>query len=112
MGYRQDYEEYYGIKVDKSWHIHHIDYNHNNNDINNLVALPDYIHIELHRAHDEWELCKQNFSFSDIQLYTGKCCGHSRFMETLTDYVNAVSKCTPYMNTREFYRMRKEGNNE
>ena len=106
MGYRQDYEKYYDVKLDNSWHVHHIDYNHNNDNIENLVALPNYLHLELHSAYDDWISCKQNFQLSDIRLHSGLCCNHSDFMAALTNYLNVIDKCTVFMNMRDFSKMR------
>jgi len=33
--YRKIYEQHHGIKIPKGYHIHHIDGNHNNNEILN-----------------------------------------------------------------------------
>jgi hypothetical protein len=42
------YESVHG-KVLKGWDIHHIDWNHENNDINNLIAVPKRIHWLVHK---------------------------------------------------------------
>lgn len=106
MGYRQDYENYYGVTLDANWHVHHIDYNHNNDNIENLVALPNYLHLELHKAHDTLEQYENDFQLSDIRLHSGLCCSHSDFMVALTNYVNVIDKCTTFMNMRDFSKMR------
>lgn len=110
MGYRQDYEKYCGIKLDDDWDVHHIDYDHNNNDIENLVALPNYLHSELHTAYNNWKSCKQNFQLSDIRLHSGLCCNHTNFMTALTDYLNVIDRCVTFMSMREFYKMRRMEN--
>ena len=102
MGYREDYEEHYKMRLDRSWEVHHIDYNHDNNDMNNLVAIPDYLHRKLHKAHFRFELAKQNFTLSDIKIHSGKLCSHTEFMSALSDYIETVEKCTPYINLRNF----------
>lgn len=108
MGYRQDYEKYYKIKLDNNWDVHHIDYNHNNNDVNNLVALPNHLHQKLHEAYRQFELSKQNFSLSDIVLHSGQLCAHTEFMQALNNYINIVNECTVFMNMRNSYKMRLE----
>ena len=102
MGYREDYEEHYKTKLDKSWEVHHIDYNHDNNDMSNLVAIPDYLHRKLHKAHFRYELAKQNFTLSDIKIHSGKLCGHTEFMSALFEYVQAIEQCTAFINLRDF----------
>ena len=49
MNYRKFYEKEHTMKIPKDWDIHHIDFDHNNNDINNLIAIPKYIHVFLHK---------------------------------------------------------------
>ena len=46
--YREKYKRYYGIEFGKDYEIHHIDLNHDNNDIDNLVLLPKELHRKYH----------------------------------------------------------------
>ena len=59
--YRKIYEEYYGsIPVDetgKTYDIHHIDGNRNNNDPSNLIALSLQDHYNVHFDKGEYGAC-------------------------------------------------------
>lgn len=46
--YRKYFKEYYGINFDETYEIHHIDFNHNNNNIENLMLLPKELHNRYH----------------------------------------------------------------
>lgn len=46
--YRQIYKDYYGIDFGNEYAIHHIDHNHANNDIRNLILLPKSVHSRYH----------------------------------------------------------------
>lgn len=46
--YRLKYKRYYGIDFNSDYVIHHIDLNHNNNDIDNLILLPKELHERYH----------------------------------------------------------------
>ena len=46
--YRLKYKRYYGIEFDSNHDIHHIDGNHKNNDISNLLLLPKDLHQKYH----------------------------------------------------------------
>jgi hypothetical protein len=46
--YRKIYEQHHGIKIPKGYHIHHIDGNHNNNEISNLEMLTANEHAQKH----------------------------------------------------------------
>ena len=56
--YRKIYKEYYGsIPVDeygRTFDIHHIDGNHNNDDIFNLVAISIQEHYDIHYKQGDW----------------------------------------------------------
>ena len=36
--------------IPKDWEVHHIDFNHNNNDIKNLIAVPKIVHVTIHKC--------------------------------------------------------------
>ena len=36
--------------IPKDWEIHHIDFNHNNNDVKNLIAVPKIVHVTIHKC--------------------------------------------------------------
>lgn len=48
FNYRKFYEKQTGKKVPKDFDIHHIDLNRENNDIENLVAIPKELHKKYH----------------------------------------------------------------
>lgn len=60
--YRKKYEEECNIKIPKDYDIHHIDLNHKNNDIMNLVMLPKKLHNKYHsllgQINNEYKLIK------------------------------------------------------
>lgn len=47
--YRKKYELYHNVKLTPDIDIHHIDWNHNNNDIENLIAVPKLVHTIIHQ---------------------------------------------------------------
>lgn len=46
--HRYIYEKIKNKKINKGWQIHHIDSNKLNNDLNNLVCVPEVVHNYLH----------------------------------------------------------------
>ena len=60
--YRHIYKGYYGsIPVDeegRSFEIHHIDGNHNNDDISNLKCLSIQDHYDIHYSQGDWYACR------------------------------------------------------
>jgi hypothetical protein len=59
--YRKIYEQHFG-KIPKdefgrSYQIHHIDGNHNNNDISNLKCVSIQEHYDIHYSQGDWGAC-------------------------------------------------------
>lgn len=48
--YREKFKRYYGLEFSKDYHIHHIDLNHSNNDIENLMIVPKELHEVYHEC--------------------------------------------------------------
>lgn len=46
--YRYKYKKYYGIEFSKDFDVHHIDFDRNNNEIENLILLPKKLHNKYH----------------------------------------------------------------
>tara|TARA_R100000656_G_scaffold122550_1_gene98231 strand:+ start:794 stop:1009 length:216 start_codon:yes stop_codon:yes gene_type:complete len=49
MSYRELYEKHIE-KIPKDWDVHHIDFNHNNNSLDNLISIPKVIHTVIHQC--------------------------------------------------------------
>ena len=48
VNYRQLYKVYFGIDFGPEMAVHHIDFNRDNNDINNLLLMPRALHAKYH----------------------------------------------------------------
>ncbi len=55
MNYRKYYEEMCNLKIPSNCEIHHIDFNRQNNNINNLVMLPATLHTKYHTKLSEYK---------------------------------------------------------
>ena len=69
MDYRKKYKDYFKIQIGKGYDIHHIDFNHENNDIENLLLLPNDLHQILHKVKTDYGifLDKKMNVFTDIE---------------------------------------------
>ena len=69
MDYRKKYKDYFKIQFGKEYDIHHIDFNHKNDDIDNLLLLPKDLHRRLHKVKYYYGpfLDRQINVFSDIE---------------------------------------------
>lgn len=68
MDYRKKYKDFFKIQFGKQYDIHHIDFNHENNNIENLLLLPKDLHKRLHKAKTDYGAFIDNEQnvFSDI----------------------------------------------
>lgn len=71
MNYRKIYENALKEKIPKDFDIHHIDLNHKNNDIKNLVAIPKTLHQKFHKYVNEMEQIRNDFKFEDLYKIGG-----------------------------------------
>lgn len=56
----------------KGWHIHHLDWNHNNNQDSNLILVHPEVHKVIHNTsvHEEWEVKLLNKIFLLSKKYS------------------------------------------
>ena len=51
--YITNYRRFYEDQIESipdNWEVHHIDFNHNNNQIDNLIAVPKIVHVTIHKC--------------------------------------------------------------
>jgi hypothetical protein len=60
--YRKIYENHYGKipkeKDGRSYQIHHVDGNHNNNHYTNLICVTEKEHYDIHLSQGDWQACQ------------------------------------------------------
>jgi hypothetical protein len=73
--YRKIYKDYYGCiptdETGRTFDIHHIDGNRNNNNINNLKAVNIQEHYDIHYSQGDWGAClriAEKMKLSHIEL--------------------------------------------
>jgi hypothetical protein len=73
--YRTIWENYYGeIPKDengRSYEIHHIDGNNENNDINNLMCVSIKEHYDIHYKQGDWNACALISHRSNVEQFSG-----------------------------------------
>lgn len=58
--HRKVFRNYWRVKLETGWHVHHIDRDTHNNDIRNLIALDSKFHEWLHKDNAKYdELVKE-----------------------------------------------------
>lgn len=90
--YRKQLKEYYGIEFSDDYDIHHIDLNHQNNNIGNLMILPKDIHQEYHR------LLMAYIRRPGLNIIPGGC-GVSQSnldMDLIEEMIKIIRKCNKW----------------
>ena len=83
MDYRRFYKQRYGIEFGSDYDIHHIDMNHENNDITNLILLPKVLHQKLHKTFLECPI-------KGIDVFTFENCSNQLICGVLADNLQAA----------------------
>jgi len=106
MNYRKFYQEELGIILDKSYHVHHIDGNRQNNDIVNLVALPKKLHLKYHN-----QKAKYDFVVSSINecSYFFKC-EYKKYFSAIELFMDVKNEVAKYISIRDNILHNKYGN--
>lgn len=98
------YEDYFNIKVDDEFVIHHLDGNRNNNDIKNLLMLPSELHGKYHEAQNEFETvyCSLN-----TNLTLASIMGVDLAFAKLAVLKNMIDKCHQWVNYKVHLELKK-----
>ena len=99
MDYRKYYEERTNKKIPKTFIIHHIDFDKNNNEIENLVALPNDKHLKYHK------LFPFLFPFPDLVIKGNSETGggyFGMFIENLQELYKIYKECQSWVDYRNF----------
>lgn len=91
FNYRRFYKEYYGIDFDSEYEIHHIDFDKENNDINNLLLLPRKLHRQYHFVLNACGAVNGKVNM-DFQVY-GESHGYNyKMMENLCEIMKEIDQ--------------------
>lgn len=99
MDYRKEYKKHYGIDFGSDYQIHHIDFNHENNSIDNLILLPKELHQRLHQCF------LNNGGIKTDNLFTFDCCKNQLWDSLLS---NALREASEIYNDLQYWASCKE----
>lgn len=106
MNYREKVEKKYGIKLNKKYEVHHIDLDRENNEIENLLILPAFLHNKYHTCLNEINRCKKetNVNF-DAKIYGNVLNKNSVQINCVKDMIEVLEECSIWYD----YKMYLEG---
>ena len=96
--YRLKYKRYYGIDFDDQYDIHHIDLDHNNNDINNLLLLPK----KLHRKYHFYLNMIRDVTFTWKIHSSYNCQPEHLYTSRLQDFLEVLNECNKWYDYKLF----------
>lgn len=98
--HRKIYESWYGVKIPNGFDVHHIDFNRDNNDPQNLLMLPSELH---HRYHQS---VLAMFGGEDACVIRPQATPAYRHqLEFLLPFASALDECAEWILRREMDRL-------
>lgn len=97
--YREKYENYYGTRLSTTTDVHHLDYVHANNNVQNLVALPEEVHNKLHQLRAKVQSKFSGTTVSNVQIPKSKDDVES--IKAIIEYYNYLIESKQYINKRD-----------
>lgn len=93
--YREKYKRHYGIDFGKEFAIHHIDENRNNNDINNLILLPNELHSKYHAQKEQLNIAFEDgictkLTYSGIKVFELQLWYLDKYVEVIKEVTKWV----------------------
>lgn len=95
--YRLKYKRYFNIDFSNNYVIHHIDLNHNNNDINNLLLLPKKLHSSYHFHVEIMKSVKM-----PLKITGNGCNNQNYYLNILCDFLNVLKECNKWFDFKMY----------
>lgn len=105
IDYRKKYEDYFGIELGDDMDVHHIDFNRENNDIDNLLAIPSELHTRYH-FYANHSLEKYNNKF--VRELNIKLTGMTYYAEMMYGLCRAIMDMTEWLQRKTLREMAEQ----
>ena len=95
--YRREFKEYYNLELSEEYDIHHIDLNHENNDMNNLMILPKILHIKYHSLLNDLRISKPIKTITlDLKIHGNQINLNSYNLQIIKDLISVLDECAKW----------------
>ena len=99
MNYREKYKRHYNIAFGPEYEVHHIDLNHKNDDIENLLLLPKDLHRAYHKIIAELcgpeDLSHFTLDFATLDPYS------ENFASSVGKLCSIIGQCQRWIQYKE-----------
>jgi hypothetical protein len=90
--YRKKFKKHYGIEFGNEFHVHHIDLDHTNNDIENLMILPKKLHSLYHLMFNS-TTGNGFIKFYNASIHSNTICGDNYNLSMTKKYIDVLVEC-------------------
>ena len=104
MNYREKYKQHYGVEFGPEYEVHHLDLNHQNDDIENLLLLPRKLHRQYHFALARLPMTDSRLDV-DLKIrgiLDGGQAMNAYILSALSDFVDVYHKCQDWKDYRAY----------
>lgn len=104
MNYREKYKQHYGIDFGPEYEVHHLDLNHQNDDIENLLLLPRKLHHQYHFALARLPMANGRLDV-DVKIrgiLDGGQAMNAYILSALSDFVDVYYKCQDWKDYKAY----------
>lgn len=107
--YRKLYKEYYGIEFDNNFEVHHIDFNHNNNEISNLVLLPKKLHRQYHFYLTAINYCEDKSTIKIDSKIKGNLANMNNYkIRMFQEFLPILHECNEWYDKKYYLDLKKK----
>lgn len=106
FNFRRFYELQTNSVTQKGFHIHHLDFNRDHNDIRNLVRLPKELHLKYHRLVDNYLFSLGQFDVNNVTVldnmnyFDFEMTFYKDFIQYLKKLIDCKIEISKYINER------------
>lgn len=102
--YRRKFKRYYNINYSNEYVIHHIDLNHDNNDINNLMILPKKLHQLYHYYLNVtgWNREEKYTREISVKITGNEISGNAAYDEAIIRLLGIISECRKWYDYKQY----------
>lgn len=94
--FRKYIKQYYNIDFNFEYAVHHIDFNHNNNDIQNLMVMPKTLHDKYHRIVNQFGTNINNVNSIMLNIEFGDHI--TQIIQIMSEVVETLKECEKWYN--------------
>lgn len=95
--YRREFKKYYNLELSEEYDVYHIDLNHENNDMNNLMILPKILHIKYHSLLNDLRISKPIKTITlDLKIHGNQINLNSYNLQIIKDLISVLDECAKW----------------